>query len=62
MTPLLTIEECARILRISTSTLYKMTSGRRIPFMHVGSRVMFDPEKIQAWLEERSVEPLKSRD
>jgi len=62
MTPLLTIEECAQLLRVSTSTIYKMTSGRRIPFCHVGSRVMFDPEKIQAWLEERSVEPLKSRD
>ncbi len=55
MQELLTIPETAKVLKISTSSLYRLTSQRKIPFIKIGSRVIFQPDKIQAWLEDRAV-------
>ncbi len=57
---LLSIQECAEALNIAKITLYKLTSSKRIPFLKIGSRVLFEPEKIAAWIEERSVKPINS--
>jgi excisionase family DNA binding protein len=32
-----------------------MTSKRRIPFLRVGRRVLFDPEQLERWLADRQV-------
>ena len=57
MQELLNISETAKLLNISTSSLYRLTSHRKIPFIKIGSRVIFQPDKIQAWIEERSIKP-----
>ncbi len=54
MQELLTIPETAKVLKISTSSLYRLTSQRKIPFIKIGSRVIFQPDKIQACLEDRA--------
>jgi excisionase family DNA binding protein len=57
---LLSIQEVAEALNIAKITVYKMVSAKRIPFVKLGSRVLFEPEKIGAWIEQRSFKPLNS--
>ena len=47
----LTLEEAARYLDLSTSTLYKMTSSNTICFYKPnGKRIYFDKSDLDAWL------------
>ncbi len=55
MDSLLSISETAKVLNISISTLYRLTSQKKIPFIKIGSRVVFQPEKIQAWIESKAI-------
>jgi hypothetical protein len=32
-----------------------------VPFYRIGGRIMFDPEQIAAWREQRRVEPMVER-
>lgn len=52
MSQLLNIGQVAEMLNVSIPTLYRMTSQKRIPFIKLGQRVLFDPEKVAAWLAE----------
>ena len=56
---LLSISEAAETLGISVSTLYRLTSRRRIPFCKIGSRIVFQPAQLEAWIREHSVQPEK---
>jgi excisionase family DNA binding protein len=40
------------------STLYQMTSGRRIPFIKMGGFLRFDPDEIGEWLNGKRVAPI----
>ena len=47
----LTLEEAARYLDVSKSTLYKMTSSNKISFYKPnGKRIFFDKCELNAWL------------
>lgn len=59
-TRLLGIEEMARFLGVSQSTLYAWVNQRRIPHIKVGRLVKFKPEEIDSWLKEHSVAERKS--
>ena len=56
---LLTIEECAALLKVSPRSVYEMTSARGrarsthpLPVLRLNSKCLrFRPEDIQAWLE-----------
>ncbi len=54
---LLTIEEVAEILRLAKPTLYRFVSLRKIPFVKIGGRVLFDSEKLSSWIAARAVDP-----
>ncbi|AHM60524.1 excisionase family DNA binding domain-containing protein [Flammeovirgaceae bacterium 311] len=54
---LLTVREAADYLRISTSTLYGLTSKCQVPFMKQGKRLYFKKENLRAWLESSSQQP-----
>jgi len=54
-TKLLTINEAAEYLTLSKDYLYRLTSLRKIPFVKIGSRVMFRSDKLQEWIEEHSI-------
>ena len=58
---LLDIEAVASWLGISPHTLYKMVSQRRIPYVKVGSRVKFDPLKLEDWIKQQTVMPMPER-
>lgn len=54
---LLTVGEVASRLRVQRFTIYTWVSQKRIPYIKVGRRVVFNWEKIEKWLEENSSEP-----
>lgn len=45
----LTVQEVAAMLRLSPKTIYKMVSGRRIPFRKPGGHLLFEVSEIEAW-------------
>ena len=60
MKNLLEIKEAAILLRLKKSTLYKYTCSKQIPHIKLGGKVLFDPAKLEAWIEDHSVKPIKA--
>lgn len=53
----MTIEEAARYLDISESTLYKKVQAREIPYTKIGAALRFTKASIDAWLARNTVQP-----
>ncbi len=59
---LLTVNEVAKLLRLSPQTLYKMLEQGTIPAVKVGCQWRFERTKIRAWLaEQQSTEPSREQ-
>ena len=56
-TRLLTAAEVSEMLRVPRSTVYELTRSRRIPFLKVGRRTLFDPELLREWIAQQAVRP-----
>lgn len=54
----MTVDEAAAYLGLSVHTLYSWTSQRKVPFVKLGNRVRFDRQKLDAWVETLSREPI----
>jgi len=54
----LNLAEVSTMLGMCKLSLYKLTSQRGIPFFKIGSRLLFDEQKLRAWMETHAVEPL----
>ena len=54
---LLTATEVSELLRVPRSTVYELTRSRRIPFLKVGRRTLFDPDVLRAWIAQQTIEP-----
>ena len=54
---LLDNEEAARVLGCTPGTLRVWVSRRRIPFVRIGRLVRFDPDALENFIQENSVEP-----
>lgn len=54
----LSITQAAQLLGLSTSTLYKKTSARSIPFFKLGGRVLFNEEILERWIRSHAVQPI----
>jgi len=60
---LLTVNEVAKLLRLSPQTLYKMLEQGSIPAVKVGCQWRFERSKIKAWLsEQQTTDPDRQRD
>lgn len=57
MTKLLSIREASEVLGLKPSTLHKYVCERTIPFVKLGSRLLFKPESLEAWVAARAHEP-----
>jgi hypothetical protein len=58
MTPLMTFDETAAVLRITPESLRSLVKNRRAPKSYrVGKRRMFAPVDVQAWLDAHATEP-----
>ena len=44
------LDDCARWIKKSTSTVYKYVSNKQIPHIKNGKRVLFNKKEIFAWL------------
>ena len=52
----MTLDEAAKFLGLSKSTLYKLTSGKLIPhYKPNGKRIYFKREELQAWQTQNRV-------
>lgn len=49
----LNVAQVARILNISIKTVYAKCSSGDLPHFRIGSRILFDPEDLQAYIEEQ---------
>ncbi len=52
---LLTIDQLAEQLSVSTRHVRRLVAERRVPFLKVGKFVRFDPAEISAWLDRTRV-------
>lgn len=59
MSELLNIKETSQKLRLKIPTLYKMVCQKRIPHAKLGSRLLFCETKLNEWIEENSIKPIK---
>jgi excisionase family DNA binding protein len=57
---LLSVDQASRRLQIAKSTIYKLVSAKSIPFTKLGTRVLFEPERLAEWISEHTTEPLGS--
>jgi excisionase family DNA binding protein len=51
---LLTVEEAARLLRISRGKAYSMATSGELPTVRMGRSVRVRRDRLDAWLDERS--------
>lgn len=58
MQKLLSIKEASEYLGLKVPTLYKYVCSKKIPYVKLGSRVLFDPEKLTIWIEKKSISPV----
>ncbi|HGS5505102.1 transcriptional regulator [Vibrio parahaemolyticus] len=52
---ILTVDECAALLGLSTNQLYKLTSSAEIPYFKLGKHLRFEHQAIISWVEEQRV-------
>lgn len=53
------VRQAAKWLGISMKTLYVWIESRRIPYVALGSRRMFDPRELEEFIRSNSVMPHK---
>jgi excisionase family DNA binding protein len=52
LTPLLNISEVAAILGVDVRHVRRLVHERRIPFVKWGHLLRFDPNEIEAWIDQ----------
>ena len=52
---LITAKEASEYLSLSTDTVYRMASARKLPYLKVGDRVLFDVRALDQWIEKHMV-------
>lgn len=56
LTPVLTVPEVARMLRVSSYAVYEAVRRNELPHVRVGRRLLFSREAIEHFLASGSVE------
>ena len=54
MKNLYNINDLSKLLKISTSTLYRWVHRKEIQFVKLGGRLLFESEKIQEFIQHNS--------
>ena len=52
---LITAKEASEYLSLSTDTVYRMASARKLPYLKVGDRVLFDVRALDHWIDKNMV-------
>ena len=56
MNDFFTVIELSAWLRLSKSKIYSLVHLKKIPFIKIGAKILFDKEKINIWIKEQSNE------
>ncbi len=48
---LITAKEASQYLSLSTDTVYRMASSKKLPYLKIGDRVLFDVKALDHWVE-----------
>ncbi len=54
---LLSVRDVTEMTGLSVFTIYSWVSQKKIPFVKIGSRTLFDSKDILAWIEAHKVQP-----
>jgi len=52
---LITAKEAGEYLSLSTDTIYRMASLKKLPYLKIGDRVLFDVKAMDQWIEKHMV-------
>ena len=52
---LITAKEASQYLGLSTDTVYRMAATRKLPYLKIGDRVLFDLKALDHWIEKHLV-------
>ncbi len=52
---LITAKEASQYLSLSTDTIYQMASRKKLPYLKIGGRVLFDIKTLDHWIEKHTV-------
>ena len=52
---LITAKEAGQYLSLSTDTIYRMASQKKLPYLKIGDRVLFDLKALDHWVEKHMV-------
>jgi excisionase family DNA binding protein len=52
---LITAKEASQYLSLSTDTVYRMASLKKLPYLKIGGRVLFDVKALDHWVERHMI-------
>ncbi len=52
---LITVKEASQYLSLSTDTVYRMASQKKLPYLKVGGRVLFDVKALDHWIDRHMI-------
>jgi excisionase family DNA binding protein len=52
---LITAKEASQYLGLSTDTVYRMASLKKLPYLKIGDRVLFDVKALDHWIERHMI-------
>ena len=52
---LFTAKEASQYLSLSTDTVYRMASLKKLPYLKIGDRVLFDVKALDHWVEKHTI-------
>ncbi len=52
---LITAKEASQYLSLSTDTIYRMASLKKLPYLKIGDRVLFDVKALDHWIERHMI-------
>jgi len=55
--PVLTVQDLARYMKLSPSTVYRLIKARQLPAFRVGYEWRFNVEQLERWCIERQIKP-----
>ena len=52
---LITAKEASQYLSLSTDTIYRMATSKKLPYLKIGDRVLFDIKSLDQWVEKHLI-------
>ena len=52
---LITVKEASQYLSLSTDTVYRMASQKKLPYLKIGDRVLFDVKALDHWIDRHMI-------